>query len=559
MSNIKIKPQDGNYTQFGLRIGEKKPLQIYKETPYNNLSIPPKIPFKGGEKNEFEEVKLKSKLQNNLNNIQKIQNENFDKKLQFIQEKLNMKRENDKIMRLMNLQKNYMMEGMVDELLEKMRLSETKRINQINTDLKEGTEELNEMIKQRKILSSEQFKEKPFIERETIIEKEKIVEKEVHDPQQMREIGQLQERLRQTDNERFNLDTKVEDLEREKQEILNQKAEGEKEIESRDYKISQLDNEIGSLNQDIYELVKLRAEQKTKILVQPPVKVRDPAQEEELIKLRTESEEKILSLQGTYLETEEERQNLELKVKEMEEKHQLEKIEKVEERRVLMLEARDMLKDIKGLTQELPLKNKILEDLKDFQRLKNIPEEQWGNYERITSNPLLIYDHKGNNKPLFRKQILQQSLGRMEHLGIETDDLRHELSNIPQNISQKQKQMAKVTIIKQIQARYDNYLKSQGVDSDQLEHDYLYQLDEYGDIIDTLKNRDQLKKMTPEILKITLDEIKEKLERPFFTLKQRERPEGHIERRGRRRDIVRGMRKRGESREPEEPEEGGAR
>jgi hypothetical protein len=126
----------------------------------------------------------------------------------------------------------------------------------------------------------------------------------------------------------------------------------------------------------------------------------------------------------------------------------------------------------------------------------------------------------------------------MDAIGLDTDDLRQGLSSIPQNISQKQKQMEKVKILRTIQQRYNNYLLSQGVDSDQLEHDYLSQLDEYGDIIDTLKNKDQLKKMTPEFLKITLDEIKEKLEKPFFTLKKRERPEGHVERRGRTRDIA---------------------
>lgn len=547
MSNIKTKPQDGNYTQLGLRIGEKKPLQIYQETPYNKLSEPLKAPVVGGERNDFEEVKLKSKLQNNLNNIQKIQNENFDKKLQFIQEKLNMKRENDRMLRLMNLQKNYMMEGMVDELLEKMRLSETKRINQINTDLKEGTEELNEMIKQRKILNTEQFKEKPFIEREKIVEKEveKIVE--VQDPEQMREIGQLQERLRETDKERFNLDNKVKDLEKEKQEILNEKVEGEDAIEQRDYKIDQLNNQIKAFNDDIEELGKLKTEQKSR--------------EEEIIKLRTESEEKILSLQGTYLETEEERQNLELKVKELEDKQQLEKIEKVEKRRVLMMESRDMLKDIKGLTKELPLKNKILGDIKDFQRLKDISDSDWNNYEGITSNPLLIYDHEGKDKPLFRKQILQHSFGLMESIGINTDDLRQKLSAIPLNITQKEKQLQKVTILRQIQQRYNNYLLSEGVDSEQLEHDYLSQLDEYSDIIDTLKNKEQLKRMTPEFLKITLDEIKDKLDKPFFQLETpesrqlrrqiRSSPEEEVEEgthrpdppQRRRRDIVRGMRK----------------
>jgi len=502
---IITKPNDYNYLVDGIHIGGLAKIKTYPETPDNELTIKGQKPFKPGKPEEFPEVKLKARLQNNLNKIQSMQQERFNKKLEFLQEKLQMQKENDKIMRLMNLQKNYLMEGMVDELLDKMRLSEQKRINQINQGLLESNEDINNIIKERKQLNLEQFKEKPFIEREkivevekeklvevekpVIVEKEKIIEKPVmvKDPEEAREIGVLQERLR-------NMDLERQTMEEEKKEILEKKAISETEKAEKENKIIELEEKI---KQSLLQRQEITEELKG-----------------EIKGLSAE----LSTMEGQFIASEERRIALEQekeKIKQEEAKQKLENAVRIQ----LNKGKKELIKQLDNLLEEMPLQGKILEDLKNYQKLEAIPERDWLDLDKIKENELLKTDYKGNRKYMVDKREIEKSLEYAKKIGIDVNKEIEDIDFKKRNIrNSKQKLGIRLDVIKSLKQKYNDYLDKLGLSSDELLDAYGLQSEIYKDLKTQLSDTKALKSLNNNFYAIALDEAHSKIYNPYFNI-----------------------------------------
>ena len=509
---ITTKPNDYNYLVDGLHVGGLAKLKTYPETPDNELTIKGKKPFKAGSGDEFPEVKLKARLQNNLNKIQSIQNERFNKKLEFLQEKLQVKKENDKIMRLMNLQKNYLMEGMVDELLDKMRLSEQKRLNQLNKGLLESNEDINNIIKERKQLNLEQFKEKPFVEREkivevekekivevekpVIVEKEKIIEKPVmiKDPEEAREIGVLQERLRTSDLERQKLEEEI-------KEISEKQAVTETEKTEKENKIKELQEKI---KQSLMKRQELRGEMKG-----------------EIKGLTAE----LSTMEGQFIASEEKRQALEDAIEDEKERIRIqqEKERKLKEvRKDLNTVKRNIITKLNNLIEDMPLQGKILEDFKNYQKLEAIPVREFRDIDKIKDNELLRTDYKGNKKFMLNTVEVNKSIDNAKKIGINVEKEEDDMDFRKRKISNKQKLSIKLDVIQRLKNKYNDYVKSLGLTTDELLDAYALQTDIYKDLKTQLSDTKALKSLDNNFYAITLDEANSKIENPYFDLIVRE-------------------------------------
>lgn len=183
----------------------------------------------------------------------------------------------------------------------------------------------------------------------------------------------------------------------------------------------------------------------------------------------------------------------------------------------LLKEGNDLLKEVKIKTKELPLKISILEDMQDFSRLNRIPDEEFKNFEKLTQNPMLQQDSKGNKKIFLEKAEIQKSLGKLSQLGINVDAEIEKLK-FEQNMSQRAKFYKKSEVLQSIRDKYNDYLSSQGITREQLEANYSNLIENYDDVIETLKNKRYLQSLPNQQLALTLIELKEKINQPLFRI-----------------------------------------
>ena len=107
-------------------------------------------------------------------------------------------------------------------------------------------------------------------------------------------------------------------------------------------------------------------------------------------------------------------------------------------------------------------------------------------------------------------------------IGINVEKEEDDMDFRKRKISNKQKLSIKLDVIQRLKNKYNDYVKSLGLTTDELLDAYALQTDIYKDLKTQLSDTKALKSLDNNFYAITLDEANSKIENPYFDLIVRE-------------------------------------